>query len=297
MLKEFELASYLRVYQEIVDRELERAVLADPDPGPLYSSMRYSLLAGGKRLRPILCLTVCAAIGGSAEVAMPTAVALEMLHTATLIHDDLPSMDNDDFRRGRPTNHKVFGEGIALLAGDALLAYSLEHVLHNTDAPPDRLLRVIQTLLHAIGVNGAIGGQVADVGLENRPDAELAELESMCARKTGALLVASVVSGAVLAGADEGTIARVSLYGEKIGLAFQIIDDVLDVTSTLDELGKTPHKDEKMRKSTFARLLGLDQARERAADLIESAKREVRSLGEGAVPLFAIADYVGSRSK
>lgn len=295
MLKQFELSSYLHTQQELVNQELERAVQLTI-PEPLYRSIRYSLLAGGKRIRPILCLAVCAASGGRTEVAMPTAVALEMLHTATLIHDDLPAMDNDDFRRGRPTNHKVFGEGIALLAGDALLSYSLEYVLCNTDASPDRLLRVIRTLLRTIGVRGAIGGQVVDLQLENRDDVELAALESMYARKTGALLVASVVTGAVLAGADEGIIARLSLYGEKIGLAFQIIDDVLDITSTLEELGKTPRKDEKMRKSTFPSLLGLEEAQQRAIVLVDSAKREVEPLGEGATPLFAIADYICSRS-
>jgi geranylgeranyl diphosphate synthase, type II len=294
-LTEFELSAYLREQREIINRELERAArLASPEP--LYRSMRYSLLAGGKRLRPILCLTACAAAGGRPEVAMPTAVALEMLHTATLIHDDLPAMDNDDFRRGKPTNHKVFGEGIALLAGDALLSYSLEYFLDNTVTSQDRLLRVVQTLLHTIGVHGAIGGQVVDLELESRDDVELSALESMHAKKTGALLIAFVMTGAVLAGADEATIARLSRYGKQIGLAFQIVDDVLDVTSTLDELGKTPHKDEKLRKSTFPRLLGLDVARQRAVELVDSAKRDVEPLGEGAVPLFAIADYICSRS-
>ncbi|WP_405110409.1 polyprenyl synthetase family protein [Micromonospora sp. NBC_01405] len=295
MLKQIDLPSRLRSQRELINRELERAIqIGGPDE--LYRTIRYSLLAGGKRVRPILCLTACAAGGGSTEVAMPTAVALEMLHTATLIHDDLPSMDNDDFRRGRPTNHKVFGEGMALLAGDALLSYSLEHVLLHTDAPPSRVLRVIHTLLHTIGIHGAIGGQVIDVQMADREDVDLATLESMHTRKTGALLSAAVVTGAVLAGADEEMVRRAESYGMKIGLAFQIIDDILDVTSTLDELGKTPHKDEKQRKATFPRLLGLDQSRRRATELVASAKQDVELFGAGAQPLCAIADFILTRT-
>jgi geranylgeranyl diphosphate synthase type II len=295
MLTKFDLSSYLREQKGLVDRELERALDGDI-PEPLRASIRYSLLSGGKRLRPILCLAAYTAHDERPEVAFPTAVALEMLHTATLIHDDLPAMDNDDFRRGRPTNHKVFGEGVAVLAGDALLAYSLEYVLTRTEAPPHRLLRVVNTLLHAIGVHGAIGGQVIDIQNTDRADVDLPTLESMDARKTGALLVAALATGAVLADADEETIARLGRYGEKIGLAFQIVDDILDVTSTLDELGKTPHKDDRANKATFPRLLGLQESRRRAEALVESAKQEVDVLGKGAIPLFAIADYVCSRS-
>ncbi|WP_436536066.1 polyprenyl synthetase family protein [Actinoplanes sp. HUAS TT8] len=295
MLQEFELSSYLREQQALIDRELERA-LADDIPEPLGASIRYSLMSGGKRLRPILCLAACTAHGGRPEIALPTAVALEMLHTATLIHDDLPAMDNDDFRRGRLTNHKVFGEGVAVLAGDALLSFSLEYVLEHTEAPPERLLRVFNTLLRAIGVHGAIGGQVIDIRNTDRNDVDLPALELMDARKTGALLVAALVSGAVLAEAGEDTIERLCRYGEKIGLAFQIVDDILDVTATLEELGKTPHKDDRANKATFPRLLGLDESRRRAAALVESAKQDVDVLGKGAIPLFAIADYVCSRS-
>jgi geranylgeranyl diphosphate synthase, type II len=242
-----------------------------------------------------MCLTVCAAGGGSTKMAMPTAIALEMLHTATLIHDDLPVMDNDDYRRGQLTNHKVFGEGMALLAGDALLSYSLEHVLLNTDAPTGRLLRVMHILLQAIGVHGVIGGQVIDIQTDNRNDVDLPTLESMHARKTGALLAAAVVTGAVLAGIDEDMIHRLSRYGEHIGLAFQIIDDILDITSTLDQIGKTPNKDEKMRKATFVRLLGVEKSRQRALELVDSAKQEIEPLGEDAGPLLAIADYIVAR--
>jgi geranylgeranyl diphosphate synthase, type II len=294
MLRSLDLPSYLRTQQEMINRELERSVPLDSES--LSQSMRYSLLAGGKRIRPIICLTVCEAAGGSAEVAMPTAVALEMLHTATLIHDDLPAMDNDDYRRGKLTNHKVFGEGMALLAGDALLSYSLEHVLLKTEAPADRLLRVMHVLLSAIGMRGAIGGQVIDIQIEDRDDVDLSTLESMHLQKTGALLVAAVVTGAILADIDDDMIRRISRYGERIGLAFQIVDDILDVTSTLEQLGKTPNKDEKMRKATFPRLLGVEKSRQRALELVDAAKDEVKPLGDGAVPLLAIADYIVARS-
>lgn len=295
MPTQFDLFSYLREQQILINRELERVVqLAYPER--LYHSMRYSLLAGGKRLRPALCIAGCEATGGKANIALPTACALEMLHTATLIHDDLPAMDNDDFRRGQPSNHKVFGEALALLAGDALLSYSLEFVLLNTDAPAERLLRVLQTLLHTVGVRGAIGGQVVDIESENREDVDLATLEFMHTRKTGALLVAAVVTGALLAGADEDSIARLSRYGERVGLAFQIVDDVLDVTSSREVLGKTPNKDTKMRKTTFPGLLGLEQSRQRATELVDAAKRELEPLGDNAIPLLAMADYVCTRS-
>lgn len=292
MLIDFQLSNYLSEQRARVDRELERIKPSSPVPEILHRSMWYSLMAGGKRLRPILCLASCTATGGNPEGAMPTAIALEMLHTATLIHDDLPAMDNDDFRRGKPTNHTVFGEDMAILAGDALMTYSLEYVITNTDAPAEQRLRVVHMLLHAIGVHGAMGGQSDDLSSSSRGDINLTALEAMHTKKTGALLVASVVTGAILAGADENIIGCLSRYGERIGLAFQIIDDILDSTSTLDELGKTPHKDEKLEKATFTRLLGEDAARLQAEALIESAKHELAALGAPARPLIAIADYI-----
>ncbi|WP_109601106.1 polyprenyl synthetase family protein [Actinoplanes xinjiangensis] len=291
---EFDLAEYLHHRQEIVNNELERAVLP-AYPEQLFDSMRYSLMSGGKRLRPALCIAGCEAGGGTAETALACACALEMLHTATLIHDDLPAMDNDDYRRGRLSNHKVFGEAIALLAGDALLAYSLEFLMLNTrGVPPDRMLRVMQILIQMVGVDGAVGGQVVDLSYEGR-DIDLETLEYIHTHKTGALLVAAVVTGAVLAGADEDTITRLRSYAQKLGLAFQIVDDILDVTSTREVLGKTPHKDEQAGKATFPRLLGLDASRRRAAELITDAKRDLAPLGVRAVPLLAIADFVGVR--
>ncbi|MEV0134048.1 polyprenyl synthetase family protein [Dactylosporangium sp. NPDC050688] len=293
---QFDLFDYLRMRQGLVNRELERAV-ASAYPERLYDAMRYSLMSGGKRLRPVLCIAACEATGGSAATALPTACALEMLHTATLIHDDLPAMDDDDYRRGRLSNHKVFGEGMALLAGDALLAYSLEFIIDNTrDVPSDRLLRVMRTLIHMVGVHGAVGGQAVDMESEGRDDVDLATLEFIHTHKTGALLEAAVVTGAVLSGADEDLIARMSRFAQDLGLAFQIVDDVLDVTASREQLGKTPNKDQAARKATFPRLLGVEESVRRARDLVERAKTELLPLAGGAAALLSMADYVCARS-
>jgi len=259
--------------------------------------MRYSLLPGGKRLRPVLCLAAYDLSGGEHETAIPTACALEMLHTATLIHDDLPAMDNDDYRRGRLSNHKVFGDGVAVLTGDALLSYALEFILIETKGvPADRLLRVMQTVTHAIGVSGLVGGQVLDIESEGRDDVDLSMLEFIHSRKTGSLIDAAVVTGSILAGASEDIISRLSQYAWKMGLAFQIVDDILDVTATQQELGKTPNKDEKARKITFPGLLGIEKSAKRARELVGSAKQELTPLGDRAIPLLAIADFVLARS-
>jgi geranylgeranyl diphosphate synthase, type II len=293
---QFDLLDYLHSQQDLVNRELERAVRFGY-PERLYESMRYSVMSGGKRLRPALCIAGCEATGGKADTALPTACALEMLHTATLIHDDLPSMDNDDYRRGQLASHKVFGESMALLTGDALLAYSLEFIIDNThDVPPDRLLRVMRTLIHMVGVHGVVAGQVVDLESESRDDVSLATLEFIHTHKTGALLEAAVVTGAVLAGADEDMIGRMSRFARPLGLAFQIIDDVLDVTSTPQQLGKTPNKDAAAGKATFPRLLGIERSIQRAHDLVTEAKRELEPLGEAAMPLLAMADFVFARS-
>jgi geranylgeranyl diphosphate synthase type II len=293
---QFDLAAYLVSQKAVVERELERA-LEIRYPEKIFESMRYSLLSGGKRVRAVLCLAGCDLSGGDQDLAVPTACALEMLHTACLIHDDLPTMDDDDYRRGRLANHKVFGEGMALLAGDALLSYALELVILDTrDVPADRLLRVMQTLTTGIGISGVLGGQVVDVESEGRDDIGLATLEFIHTRKTGSLIDAAVVTGAILAGADEDTISRLSRYAQNIGLAFQIIDDVLDMTATRQELGKTPNKDEKTGKATFPRLFGLEQSTRRAHDLVDSAKQELAPFGDRAIPLLAMADYICMRT-
>jgi geranylgeranyl diphosphate synthase type II len=233
--------------------------------------------------------------GGSVEQAMPTACALEMIHTMSLIHDDLPAMDNDDFRRGKPTNHKVFGEDIAILAGDALLAYAFEHIASQTrGVPPQRILEVIARIGHAAAATGLVGGQVVDLESEGKA-ISLETLEYIHRHKTGALLEASVVSGAILAGADEELLGRLSHYARDIGLAFQIVDDILDVTATSEQLGKTAGKDQVVAKATYPSLLGLEASRQKAEELIQSAKQALRPYGSQAEPLLALADFITRR--
>ena len=291
----FNLTEYLAERRTLVEDALVSAVpIAFPET--LYESMRYSLMAGGKRLRPILCLAAGEMLGGTAEQLMPTACALEMIHTMSLIHDDLPAMDNDDFRRGKPTNHKVYGDDIAILAGDALLAYSYEIVAERTqNVDPVRVLNVVGRLGRAVAAEGLVGGQVVDLQSEGK-QVTLETLEFIHAHKTGALLEVSVVSGAILAGADDETVARLTEYSRDIGLAFQVVDDILDVTATSEQLGKTAGKDLLAEKATYPSLLGLDGARQKAADLIAHAKEILIPYGDRAMPLKAIADYIANRT-
>jgi geranylgeranyl diphosphate synthase, type II len=293
---DFDLSSYLISQQLLIEEELDRA-LVPRYPEKIFESMRYSIFSGGKRLRSTLCLAGCAISGGAQEVAIPTACAVEMLHTATLIHDDLPAMDNDDYRRGKPSNHKVFGEGVAVLTGDALLSYALDFIMVNTKGvPEDRLLRVMQVLIQRVGVAGLVGGQLVDIESEGRSDVDLPTLEYIHTRKTGSLIDAALVTGSILAGADDGTIGCLSQYAQRIGLAFQIVDDLLDVTGTAEILGKTPHKDAVAGKATFPGLLGVEESVLRVHELISEAKRTIAIFGERAVPLLSIAEYIASRT-
>jgi len=291
----FDLAAHIHALRACIDEALVRAIPADRT-GPLYASMRYSLLSEGKRLRPILCLTCVDLLGGSLDAAMPTACALEMLHTATLIHDDLPAMDDDDLRHGKAANHKVFGEGMALLAGDALLGYCLEFILENTRGVDDRrLLRVVETIVRVVGAHGLTGGQAIDLELKGRDSVDVAALELMHSRKTAALIQASVATGAIIAGADDEVLAHLVSYAGKIGLAYQIVDDVLDETGTSEMLGKPAGSDRDNGKCTFAKALGVPAAMKRATELAERAKADLAGLGSRAEPLRAIADYTWSR--
>ncbi|MEA5450700.1 farnesyl diphosphate synthase [Leptolyngbya sp. CCNP1308] len=292
----FNLEAYLADRRLQVEAALDQA-LALRYPETLYESMRYSLLAGGKRLRPILCLATCELAGGSLAMAMPTACALEMIHTMSLIHDDLPSMDNDDYRRGRLTNHKVYGDDVAILAGDALLTYAFEHVATQTrGASPERLLRVVAGLGKAVGGEGLVGGQVVDLASEGNPDVTLETLNYIHNHKTAALLEISVTSGAILAGADEEAIESLRQYAQRIGLAFQIVDDILDITSTPETLGKSVGKDITAQKVTYPSLWGLEESRCQANQLIEAAKESLAEFGELNQPLLAIADYIVART-
>jgi geranylgeranyl diphosphate synthase, type II len=293
---EFDLSTYLKNYQSQVESALENS-LPIVYPETIYESMRYSLLAGGKRLRPILCLATCEMMEGTVEMSMPTACALEMIHTMSLIHDDLPSMDNDDYRRGKPTNHKAYGEDIAILAGDGLLAYAFEYIARETkNVPPQQVLQTIAHLARAVGAAGLVGGQVVDLQSEGKSDVTVETLTYIHNHKTGALLKACVVCGAILAGATPDEIDKLSLYAQNIGLAFQIIDDILDITATQAELGKTAGKDLQAQKVTYPSLWGLEASKTQAEELIAAAKAELDSFGTAAVPLLALADYITSRT-
>jgi len=292
----FDLKAYLTERRQRVEVALDQAVQVTY-PETVYNAMRYSLLAGGKRLRPILCLAACDLAGGNEAMAMPTACALEMIHTMSLIHDDLPAMDNDDYRRGQLTNHKVYGEDVAILAGDALLTLAFEHVAVATpNVPPDRVLQVVARLGKAVGAAGLVGGQVVDLESEGKTDVTLETLTFIHNHKTAALLEASVTTGAVLAGAGEDDLGRLARYAQKIGLAFQIVDDVLDITSTQEALGKSIGKDEQAQKVTYPSLWGLEKSQQEARRLVEGAKAEIVPFGAAGNPLLALADYIVNRT-
>jgi geranylgeranyl diphosphate synthase, type II len=292
----FDLRQYLNQRREKVESALNDSITVIY-PEKIYEAMRYSLMAGGKRLRPILCLATCELAGGTLEMAMPTACALEMIHTMSLIHDDLPAMDNDDYRRGQLTNHKVFGDDIAILAGDGLLAYAFEYLaVHTQGVPADRLLKVVARLGHAVAATGLVGGQVVDLDSEGESDITLEKLNFIHTHKTGALLEASVVSGAELASADSAALQQLTHYANNIGLAFQIIDDVLDITSTYEELGKTAGKDLQAQKATYPSLWGIDESRRQAQRLVQEAQAILANFGDKALPLMAIADYITERT-
>ncbi|MCC5607436.1 polyprenyl synthetase family protein [Nostoc sp. CHAB 5834] len=293
----FNLAAYLKERQKLCDTALDQAIPIIY-PEKIYEAMRYSLLAGGKRVRPILCLATCEMIGGTIEMAMPTACAVEMIHTMSLIHDDLPAMDNDDYRRGKLTNHKVYGEDVAILAGDGLLALAFEFVAIETPQSVKRelVLQVIARLGRALGAAGLVGGQVVDLESEGKSDISLETLNFIHKHKTAALLEACVVCGGIIAGASPEDVQRLTRYAENIGLAFQIIDDILDITSTQEQLGKTAGKDQKAQKVTYPSLWGLEESRSKAQELVKAACAELEPFGERAKSLQAIAHFIISRN-
>ena len=300
--KRFDLDGYLHARKTQVESALARyATHTSPVPTRLSEAMSYSLLAGGKRLRPILTLAgyeaAHSAAGGLGEadlsVPMPVACALELIHTYSLIHHDLPSMDNDDFRRGRPTNHKVYGEAIAILAGDALLTDAFA-LCATTSAPADAIVDVVARLAQAAGSRGMVGGQVIDMTATGQK-VDLDHLRLLHQLKTGALLSVAVCAGARLAGASPALLAGLRTYAEALGLAFQIIDDVLDVTADLATLGKDPGSDREKGKTTYVDLLGVDGARRHARVVMDSGLLPLADLGAAADPLRALADYTVDR--
>ena len=291
----FDLNKYLSELKLQVETALDESI-AITYPEKIYESMRYSLLAGGKRLRPILCIAACEMLGGDRQAAMPTACAMEMVHTMSLIHDDLPAMDNDDYRRGKLTNHKVYGDDIAILAGDALLAYAFEFIAIQTkNVLPARILKAIAHLGHAVAATGLVGGQVVDLDCEGKADVDADTLTFIHIHKTAALLESCVICGALLAGANDTDIDRLSTYAKNIGLAFQIIDDILDITATSEQLGKTAGKDLAAQKVTYPSLWGIETSQQKALELVEQAKAQLVSYGAAAQPLMAIADYITAR--
>lgn len=285
------VAEYLDERARAADAALEQAMESWADaPAGLRDAIRYSLFAGGKRLRPVLALGAAETVCGDYAVALPAACAIEMIHTYSLIHDDLPSMDDDDIRRGKPTLHRAFDEATAILAGDALQAMAFEV------AAKTGHVEVVREIAEAAGVLGMVGGQFMDLAGEGK-DLPLAEIQDLHRKKTGALIRGAVRTGAMLAGADAEQLRVLTDYGEHVGLAFQIADDILDVVGDDDEMGKRSGMDRARRKSTYPALVGLEEARRLAAEAVVQAQAALESFGPEAEPLRDIARYVVERNK
>jgi geranylgeranyl diphosphate synthase type II len=284
--------------QRLADAALDRLIpLETEHPVSIHKAMRHSVFAGGKRLRPVLAMEAGRMVAGSLPKGIEElGAALEMLHTYSLIHDDLPALDNDDLRRGRPTCHKVFGEAIAILSGDALQTQSYE-VLSRLKCPPESRVKIIEEIARGTGtVNGMIGGQVVDLEAEHsKPTAEM--LEYIHRSKTAALITASLVSGGLYAGAEDSEVAHLRAFGMGIGLAFQIVDDVLDVTQTSEQLGKTAGKDTVSEKATYPALFGIDASVKKADALVNQAFAQLESFGARADTLKELARYLIERKK
>lgn len=294
-----DLKSYLKEQCARVDAALDHYLPKETElPHSVHKAMRYSVFAGGKRVRPILMLAACQAVGGDTGRAVPAACAMEMIHTYSLIHDDLPAMDDDDFRRGNPTNHKVFGEAIAILAGDALLTEAFKLTSDPRFAggcAAAAHLAVIHEIATCAGSYGMVGGQVVDMESEGKPDIDLPTVQYIHTHKTGALIKASVVAGAILGGADEKALAAVTRYGEAAGLAFQIADDILDIEGTTEEIGKDAGSDQARGKATYPAVIGLADAKVEARNMMDEALQALQIFGAEADPLREIARYIVNR--
>jgi len=289
------LAEYLTDRSRLVDRALDRFLpRATTKPATIHKAMRYSLFAGGKRMRPVLTLAAAEACGGKLDAALPAACAVECIHTYSLIHDDLPCMDDDDLRRGRPTNHKVFGDGIAVLAGDALLTVAFEILANALPTSRYPIAAQIRELANASGSQWLIGGQVADLEGEGRKLTG-SELRYIHRCKTAALLTASIRLGAMSANATAGRLKAMTDFGQALGLVFQVIDDILDVTQTTEKLGKTAGKDVKAIKATFPAIYGLEKSRAEARKLTVAAHQALKPFGQNGTRLREIADYLLAR--
>ena len=293
----FDLTAYMADRAQAVDRALDRFLPRESaPPASLHKAMRYSVFAGGKRLRPVLVAAGAEAVGGTLEAVMPAACAVEMIHTYSLIHDDLPAMDNDDFRRGVPTSHKVFGEAIAILAGDALLTLAFRLLANSSPAGGEagRLRDMLIEVADAAGSAGMVGGQVADIECEGKM-AGAAIVDYIHTHKTAALIRASIRSGAILAGASAAELKALGVVGDSLGLAFQIMDDILDITATSEELGKTAGKDQAQQKATYPAVHGIEASRRRAQALVADAHAALAPFGERALPLRALGTFIIER--
>lgn len=295
-----ELKQYLLEKRIIVDQILKKHLPEMSGPREeLFKAMSYSLFAGGKRLRPILCIAAAEAVGGTQEDVMPIACALEMIHTYSLIHDDLPAMDDDDMRRGKPTNHKIFGEAMAILAGDGLLTEAFRvmacpELLKRAGA--ERFQRVIEIIADASGPHGMVAGQALDVRAENEKiDTSL--METIHAHKTGALLKASVTAGAIMGGATKKEVESLEQYGKDIGLAFQISDDILDIEGDSEQMGKPAGSDIEKGKNTYPSIYGMEKSKIMLREIIENAINMISVFKDSAEPLRQIAVYIIERKK
>ncbi|MBI5739305.1 MAG: polyprenyl synthetase family protein [Nitrospirae bacterium] len=291
------LSAYLEGKRKTVDNFLKDYISLRKKqkdcPRQLSKSMAYSLMAGGKRIRPILALASYEAAGGRSDGILPVAASLELVHTYSLIHDDLPAMDNDDFRRNKPTNHKVFGEASAILAGDALLTDAFD-IISRANASPAKLLKVIRELAFAGGPEGMVGGQTADIIFEGKK-AKKKDIIYIHTHKTGALIRGAVRIGAIMAGSSPAKIEVLTTYGEKTGLAFQIIDDILDIIGTKEELGKATGADSAKGKNTYPSSFGLKESERIAEQLVNESLEALKGFGKKADPLREIAKYILSR--
>jgi geranylgeranyl diphosphate synthase, type II len=291
------IQNYISEFKSAVDECLCSLMPAESEAPPtIHRAMRYALFAGGKRVRPILVLAAGESLGGARGTLLQLGAAVEMIHTYSLIHDDLPALDNDDLRRGRPTCHKVFGEAMAILAGDALMTRSYQVLAELPGLSEATRLAIIREIACATGtIEGMIGGQVVDLESEGKPiNAQV--LEYIHRSKTGALLTACMRCGALAAGANPRQLQALTEYGRKTGLAFQIVDDILDMTASSEKLGKTAGKDQKVKKATYPALYGLDASRAHARELISAAVEEIRELGDPAESLRELARFVYSRT-
>lgn len=295
-----DIKKYLQEKGDIVNKALDRLLPGENEfPQKLHKAMRYSVFAGGKRIRPVLVMASAETFGGLTDSIIDIACAVELIHTYSLIHDDLPAIDNDDMRRGMPTCHKVFGEAMAILAGDALLASAFD-VMANTHASTDEerllLLKTIQEIARAAGSTGMVGGQVVDIESEGK-DVAFPVLEYIHIHKTGELILASIRAGAIMKNAGDKELEAMTRYGEAIGLAFQIADDILDVEGNKEDTGKNVGGDAKKEKVTYPSILGIEESKKRARELTDIALASVEGFGKKAEPLKEIAKYIVARRK